>query len=89
MFGTLIDYWFYTGDETYNEVTKQAMLHQVGLDEDFMPENQTNTLGNDDQGFWTMAAMTAVEMNFENPPEDQPQWLALVQAVFNEYVERW
>ena len=89
MFGTLIDYWYYTGDETYNEVTMQAIQHQVGLDQDFMPENQTNTLGNDDQGFWALSAMMAVETNFENPPEDQPQWLALVQAVFNEYVERW
>ena len=81
MFGTLIDYWYYTGDETYNEVTMQAIQHQVGLDQDFMPENQTNTLGNDDQGFWALSAMMAVETNFENPPEDQPQWLALVQAV--------
>ncbi|KAI1639683.1 glycoside hydrolase [Biscogniauxia mediterranea] len=89
MFGTMIDYWHYTGDETYNDVTTQAMLHQVGKDQDYMPENQTSTEGNDDQGFWAMAAMSAAENNFPNPPEDQPQWLALVQAVFNEYVTRW
>lgn len=89
MFGTMIDYWLYTGDETYNDVTYQAILHQVGDDADFMPQNQTSTLGNDDQGFWTMTAMMAVEANFKNPPEGEPQWLALVQAVFNEYVERW
>ncbi|KAI1500529.1 glycoside hydrolase [Biscogniauxia marginata] len=89
MFGTMIDYWFYTKDDTYNEVTTQAMLHQVGQDQDYMPENQTSTLGNDDQGFWAMAAMSAAENNYPNPPEDQPQWLALVQAVFNEYVTRW
>jgi mannan endo-1,6-alpha-mannosidase len=89
MFGTLIDYWFLTGDSTYNEVTMQAMLHQVGDDRDFMPRNQTRTEGNDDQGFWAMAAMSAAENNFPNPPADQPQWLALVQAVFNEYASRW
>lgn len=89
MFGTMIDYWLYTGDETYNDVTFQAIQHQVGDDADFMPQNQTSTLGNDDQGFWTMTAMMAVEANFQNPPEGEPQWLALVQAVFNEYVERW
>lgn len=27
--------------------------------------------------------MTAAENNFPNPPEDEPQWLALAQAVFN------
>ncbi|KAI0834583.1 glycoside hydrolase family 76 protein [Hypoxylon sp. FL0890] len=89
MFGTLVDYWFYTGDETYNAVTLQAMQHQAGEDADYMPQNQTSTLGNDDQGFWAMAAMSATENNFQNPPEGQPQWLALVQAVFNEYVTRW
>lgn len=30
-----------------------------------------------------MSAMTAAELNFPNPPSDQPQWLALAQAVFN------
>ena len=89
MFGTLIDYWHLTGDSTYNDVTTQAMLHQVGDNKDFMPTNQTRTEGNDDQGFWALAAMSAAENNYPNPPANQPQWLALAQAVFNEYVSRW
>ncbi|KAI1662925.1 glycoside hydrolase family 76 protein [Daldinia decipiens] len=89
MFGTLIDYAAFTGDKTYNDITFQALQHQVGDDADFMPSNQTKSEGNDDQGFWAMAAMTAAEMNFTNPDPDQPQWLALVQAVYNEYVGRW
>ncbi len=89
MFGTLVDYWFLTGDETYNAVTTQGLLHQVGDDKDFMPANQTRTEGNDDQGFWGMAAMSAAENNYPNPPSDQPQWLALAQAVFTEYTTRW
>ncbi|KAH8668720.1 cell wall glycosyl hydrolase [Xylariales sp. PMI_506] len=89
MFGTLIDYWVYTGDDQYNNITYQALQHQVGTDGDFMPENQTKSEGNDDQGFWAMASMTAAEANFTNPPSEDFQWLALTQAVFNEYVERW
>ncbi|CAM1508247.1 Fc.00g050950.m01.CDS01 [Cosmosporella sp. VM-42] len=89
MFGTLIDYWWLTGDETYNNVTTEAMLHQVGKDKDFMPTNQTRTEGNDDQGFWAMAAMSAAEHKFPDPPSSEAQWLALAQAVFNEYVSRW
>ncbi|KAH8600964.1 glycoside hydrolase family 76 protein [Bisporella sp. PMI_857] len=89
MFGTMINYWYYTGDTTYNEVTMQAMLHQIGPDKDYMPENQTKTLGNDDQSFWGMAALTAAETNFEAPPEGYPGWLALAQAVFNEQTARW
>ncbi|KAK6085084.1 cell wall glycosyl hydrolase [Seiridium cupressi] len=89
MFGGLIDYWAYTGDDSYNNITFQAMQHQVGDDADYMPENQTRSLGNDDQGFWALASMTAAEMNFTNPASDEPQWLALTQAIFNEYVDRW
>ncbi|CAG8950081.1 hypothetical protein HYFRA_00008315 [Hymenoscyphus fraxineus] len=89
MFGSMIDYWYYTGDPTYNEVTTQAMLWQVGPNQDYMTPNQTKTTGNDDQAFWGLAAMTAAEVNFPNPPENQPQWLALAQAVFNTQAPRW
>lgn len=89
MFGSLIDYWYYTGDTTYNNVTTQAMLFQVGPDDNYMPPNQSKSLGNDDQAFWGMAAMTAAEVKFPDPPEDQPQWLALAQAVFNSQAPRW
>ncbi|KUI71760.1 Mannan endo-1,6-alpha-mannosidase DCW1 [Cytospora mali] len=89
LFGTMVDYWFLTKDESYTDVIKQALLHQAGDDRDYMPANQTRTEGNDDQGFWAMAAMSAAENKFPNPPSDQPQWLALAQAVFNEYTTRW
>ncbi|KAH8601277.1 glycoside hydrolase family 76 protein [Bisporella sp. PMI_857] len=89
MLMTLIDYWAKTGDSSYNDVVEQALSFQVGVDKDFMPTNQTKNEGNDDQGFWAMAAMLAAETNFQNPPEDQPQWLALAQAVFNEWAFRW
>lgn len=83
MWGTLIDYWKLTGDSTYNDLITQAMLWQVGPDKDYMPPNVTASLGNDDQGFWGMSAMLAAENNFPDPPPDQPQWLALAQAVFH------
>ncbi|TGJ82746.1 hypothetical protein E0Z10_g6018 [Xylaria hypoxylon] len=89
LMGALIDYWYYTGDTTYNDITQQGLLHQVGPYNDFMPPNQTLTEGNDDQGFWGMAAMSAAEYNFQNPAEDKPQWLALAQAVFNTQAARW
>ena len=88
-FGAMLDYYYYTGDPTYNEVTTQALLAQVGPNNDYMPPNQTKTEGNDDQGFWALAAMTAAEQKFPNPPADQPQWLALAQAVFNSQALRW
>ncbi|KAK4127531.1 glycoside hydrolase family 76 protein [Parathielavia appendiculata] len=89
MFGTLIDYWALTGDDSYNAITTQAIIHQGTENGDFMPRNQTRTLGNDDQGFWGMAAMSAAENRLPDPPADQPQWLALAQSLFNQWASRW
>lgn len=90
MFGALISYWYNTGDTTYNAITTQAMLFQVGSDIDFMPLNQTSSMGNDDQAFWGMTALSAAEYNFPNPgTAGAPSWLGLAQAVFNEQIMRW
>ncbi|KAG6040910.1 hypothetical protein E4U41_006677 [Claviceps citrina] len=83
LMGTMIDYWKYTGDATYNSMVMEGMLHQVGNNWNYMPENHTLSLGNDDQGFWGLSAMLAAENKFPDPPADQPQWLALAQAVWN------
>jgi hypothetical protein len=87
--GALIDYWYYTGDRKWNDVAEEGLLHQIGPNNDYMPPNQTRTEGNDDQGFWGMAVLSAAEYNFQNPPQDKPQWLALAQAVFNTQAARW
>ncbi|EAW23580.1 glycoside hydrolase family 76 protein [Aspergillus fischeri NRRL 181] len=87
MFMTLIQYWYWTGDTSYNEVTTQGMLFQKG-NNDYFPSNYSNYLGNDDQVFWGLAAMTAAELNY--PEEDgQPSWVSLAQGVFNTQVPRW
>ncbi|OLL24065.1 Mannan endo-1,6-alpha-mannosidase DCW1 [Neolecta irregularis DAH-3] len=84
-----IDYRNYTGDSTYDAIVTQAMLFQVGPNNDYLPPNQTLAEGNDDQGFWGLAAMSAAERNFPNPPSTGVQWLALAQAVFNGQATRW
>ena len=33
--------------------------------------------------------MSAAEVKFPNPPDTEPQWLALAQAVFNSQALRW
>ncbi|ETS79744.1 hypothetical protein PFICI_09597 [Pestalotiopsis fici W106-1] len=84
LWGTMLDYWHYTGDDTYNALVNQSILHQSGPNRDFLEPNWTASTGNDDQSFWGMSAMLAAEINFPDPPQDQPQWLALAQAVWNE-----
>ncbi|KAM3519992.1 hypothetical protein NHJ13051_007138 [Beauveria bassiana] len=89
MLGSLIDYWYYTGDDEYNQLVTDGLLFQVGTNRDYMPNNQTLTEGNDDQGFWGLSVMSAAEYNFPNPSADKPQWLELAQAVFNTQAARW
>ncbi|TVY23384.1 Mannan endo-1,6-alpha-mannosidase [Lachnellula hyalina] len=83
MWGTLIDYWHYTGDTSYNDVVSKGIQAQVGENQDMMPSNWSQSMGNDDQGFWGMTAMLAAELKFPDPPAGEPGWLALAQAVFN------
>jgi mannan endo-1,6-alpha-mannosidase len=88
MWGSLIDYWHFTGDSTYNDIIETGIQWQVGEHDDMMPSNWSQSMGNDDQGFWGMTAMSAAETNFQNPPSNQPSWLSLAQAVFNTQAER-
>lgn len=83
LWGTMVDYWKYTGDGTYNDVVQAALLSQAGPDRNYMEPNVSAFIGNDDQSFWGLSAMLAAESNFQNPAPADPQWLALAQAVFN------
>lgn len=89
MMGSLIEYHYYTGDTSFNSLVTEAMLFQTGPDANYMPPNQTQSLGNDDQCFWALSAMSAAETRFPNPGPEEPQWLALAQAVFNTQAHRW
>ncbi|KAI2782695.1 glycoside hydrolase family 76 protein [Daldinia loculata] len=84
MWGTLLDYRHNTGDKQFDDLITTAMLHQVGDNADYLPRNWSASMGNDDQAFWGLSAMLATEVGYTDPPEDQPQWVALAQAVFNE-----
>ncbi|KAK4169695.1 family 76 putative glycoside hydrolase [Cladorrhinum sp. PSN259] len=82
VWSTLLDYWRYTGDDTYNSLTSQAILFQRGQGDNFQPANWTAQLGNDDQAFWAHAAISAAEYNFPSPPAGGPSWVDLAGAVF-------
>lgn len=88
MWGSLIDYWYYTGDSSYNDDAMEGIQWQKGEHQDMMPSNWSQSMGNDDQGFWGMTAMTAAETKFPDPPSGSPGWLALAQAVFNTQARR-
>lgn len=64
VWGSMIDYWYITGNDTYVNLTKEAMIYQAGDDWDYIPLNQSTVEGNDDQAFWGIAAISAAERNF-------------------------
>ncbi|PYI00609.1 mannan endo-1,6-alpha-mannosidase [Aspergillus sclerotiicarbonarius CBS 121057] len=90
LFTSLILYWYYTGDDQFNDLVTQGMQWQAGENGDYLPANYSSYLGNDDQYFWGAAAMTAAEVGFPEPPEKEGySWLSLAQGVFNSQTKRW
>lgn len=87
LFDTMIKYWYYTGDSSYNNEVSDGMYWQRG-DDNYFPANYSQYMGNDDQMVWGLAAMTAAELDF---PErsSMPSWIRLAQGVFDAQVLRW
>ncbi|GME72688.1 unnamed protein product [Ambrosiozyma monospora] len=88
-FGGMIGNWYYCQDTKHEELIYASLMAQRGEDYNYIPSNQSLTEGNDDQAFWGLAVLEAMERNFTNPPSDQPGWLALSQAVYNTMWARW
>lgn len=44
VWGAMVDYWYLTGDDQYNDVVSEALQSQVGPNANYMPPNQTRTL---------------------------------------------
>ncbi|KAI9819303.1 MAG: hydrolase 76 protein [Pycnora praestabilis] len=89
MWGAMVDYYHFTNDATYNNVTMQALISQMGPGNDYMMPAQMFDEGNDDQSFWGFSAMSAAEKGFPAPPSNIPSWIQLVTNLWNTQVVRW
>ncbi|KAJ5097693.1 mannan endo-1-6-alpha-mannosidase [Penicillium angulare] len=78
-----LNYWHFTGDETYNYALNMALSWQAGDAGDYLNENYTTYCGNDDQMQWGNAAMAAAEYNLSDPIGIKYSWIGLVQGVYN------
>ena len=87
--GGMMNYWHYTGDQSYVNVTHEALLSQVGPAYDFVVPSEAFDEGNDDQAFWVFAAMTAAEHGFPEPTPPVPSWLTTVQNAWELFAQRW
>ena len=91
---SMVNYWAQTGDDSYNNIINEALSWQVGPGFDYLPPNQTKSIGNDDQSFWGLAAMTAAEHGFPAPAGSLVEgtdvtWVQLAVNVFNGQIARW
>ena len=86
---TMINYWAHSGDETLVPTVQAALLHQRGQDDAYLPANQTRNLGNEDQTFWGLAAMSAAELGFPAAESTNVTWFDLAKNVFDTQVQRW
>ncbi|KAF2111056.1 putative glycosyl hydrolase [Lophiotrema nucula] len=84
----LIEYSSLTGDKQYNKIVAAALNAQSSDDLNFMPPNQTKTLGNDDQAVWALAALTAADTGFGEKPASG-EWIDYAKNVFDNQVLRW
>ncbi|KAK3046742.1 hypothetical protein LTR09_011825 [Extremus antarcticus] len=90
VWGAMVDYTAYTEDTSYVATVQQALLAQVGPHSNFMPPAYFFSLGNDDQAFWVLAAISALEYDFPFPAGNaSTTWLSLAEAGFNTMVPRW
>ncbi|KAH3682234.1 hypothetical protein WICPIJ_006792 [Wickerhamomyces pijperi] len=93
--GGVLDHWYYCQNDTYELILLDSLIAQAGENYDYVPSNQSLTEGNDDQGFWGILVMGAVERNFTSAQsrsttdEKMPDWLGLTQAVYNTMWSRW
>ena len=89
LWGAMLDYYHFTNDSTYNNVVTEALLSQVGPDYDYMNPLYFKSTGNDDQGFWGMAIMSAAEKDYPKPAGGKYSWLELTERLWNTQVARW
>ncbi|ODV58879.1 glycoside hydrolase family 76 protein [Ascoidea rubescens DSM 1968] len=90
-FGSLLDQWYLCEDKTNEQLLYDALVSQTGDNYDYVPLNQTETEGNDDQGVWSFAIMSAAEKGFPSPKNSGVpyEWVELAENIFNSMFGRW
>ncbi|KAL6707737.1 hypothetical protein ACN47E_003858 [Coniothyrium glycines] len=87
--GGMIEYSQFTGDTSHVKTLQQALTANYGPDNDFILSYRRSQTGNDDQAFWALAVMSALEYQFPDPAEAPAAYLEVVTNAFNNIVGRW
>ncbi|KAF2749418.1 glycoside hydrolase family 76 protein [Sporormia fimetaria CBS 119925] len=88
--GGLIEYTQLTGDRSYVSKLHQALVANYGPENNLLLPWKKDQEGNDDQAFWCLSLMSALEYQFADPAEAAPaSYLEVVENCFNNIVPRW
>ncbi|KAF1944792.1 mannan endo-1,6-alpha-mannosidase-like protein DCW1 precursor, partial [Clathrospora elynae] len=87
--GGMIEYTQLTGDTSYVQTLQQALTANYGPDNDFILSYRKSQTGNDDQAFWALAVMSALEYQFPDPEQAPAGYLEVATNAFNNIVGRW
>lgn len=86
----MIEYTKATGDDTYVKKLQQALVANYGPDKNLLLPWKKDQTGNDDQAFWALSLMSAVEYDFPDPDEQPPaSYLEVVKNCWENIVPRW
>ena len=85
----MIEYSQFTGDDSYVQVLQQALTANYGPENDFILSYRKSQTGNDDQAFWALAVMSALEYQFPDPAQAPADYLKVVTNAFENIVGRW
>jgi len=87
--GGMIEYSQFTGDGSYVKALQQALTANYGPDNDFILSYRRSQTGNDDQAFWALAVMSALEYQFPDPDNAPAAYLDVAINAFENIVGRW
>lgn len=87
--GGLIEYTQFSGDESHVKTLQQALTANYGPDNDFILSYRKSQTGNDDQAFWALAVMSALEYQFPDADSAPADYLEVAVNAFNNIVGRW
>ncbi|KAF2760403.1 hypothetical protein EJ05DRAFT_498360 [Pseudovirgaria hyperparasitica] len=88
IWGGMVDYAMYSGDNSYVEATKHALAANVGEKADLIIESKRGEEGTDDQAFWALSMMSAAESGF--PAADgAPAYIDVAEGAFKSITSRW
>ncbi|KAF1911228.1 glycosyl hydrolase family 76-domain-containing protein [Ampelomyces quisqualis] len=87
--GGMIEYTMLTGDQSHVKTLQQALTANYGSAHDFILDYMRAQTGNDDQAFWALAVMSALEYQFPDPDKAPAAYLDVAINSFKNIVGRW